>query len=365
MSEIEFEMYPGEAASNPYFLDGFGVAEGGHRWSIGRTSQMRIPVRRIGKMHLLVLEVIPWLSPPDIAAQRIIVGLNGRYATTIAVTHDMAIGLSLPGNITQTGEVVVSLDHIDSPASRTIDTYRDGSSMGLMLVSVRLFYTRPRLGVPVVELPPVKLIENERSSVVKDFQSLGHRCAFALLQRRWHADHLSLLQFSGMLTPILVRELVRGFAGLGNPSDLHAFIREDHRGLYSLYDRGRQIWFNTSEKICEVSEAEVVARAARRLAFLKRKLLEDLALADKIFILSSPYEVVEAEALAVHTALNLYGPNRLVWTNQQGDLPPGTVRRVAAGLFFGQLDYSGLTDRDPSDEAWFSVCKNVLSLLQN
>ena len=364
MAMVALDVLLGTTGGDGYVLDGWGEPEGGHRWAIGQTSRLRLPVSARGKAHVVVLDMIPWIRPPHVFQQRIVVGLNGRLVGTFSITHHMALGLPVPEALTLAGEIIVSIDHLDAPTNREFDTYQDGNSMNLMVLGVRLFRVTPRPTTPPVQLAPVTVSVDEKESLLSRFESLGHRCAFGLFQRRWGIDRHDLLRFVGVQTPILVRELLNDFEGLGTESDLHAFIREDNRGLYSLYDRVRQMWFNTSQPIDTTTPAAVVRLAGRRLRFLRRKFLEDMALGMRTFVVNSPYHIIDAEGLALHIALNVKARNSLLWTNQTGALPPGTVRRLGAGMYYGQLDTLGAVEGDPSDAAWFSVCKNTLTLLE-
>ena len=344
-------------------LDGWGGPEQHHRWAIGRTSRLRLPVADPDRAHVLMLDAIPWLHPPEITQQRIVVGFNGRFAETLAITHPMVVGLHVPQALTAEGELTVSIDHLDGPRGAAYDTYADGSSLNLMVSSVRLFVETPRTHAPPLQLPPVQVAMAERQALLAGFESLGHRCAFGLLQQRYDVHRLGLLRFAVIHTRTLVRELLRSFEGLGNEADLHAFIRENNRGLYSLYDRAREIWFNTPHPIGTTTPVEVTRLASRRLAFLRRKFLEDLSSEERVFVVNSPHLLTEAEALALFPALDVPARTTRLWTNQSGTPPPGTVQRQAPGLYFGQLDACGHVEGDPSDEAWLSVCANVRRLL--
>ena len=362
-SRLLTDIQLGDEASNAFVLEGWGAPEVEHRWAVGRTSRLRVPVTERGCAHVIIIDVVPWLHPPQITCQRTMIGINGRFALPVAFTHPMAIGVEVPAALTLDGEIVLSLDHLDGPAGAAFDTYRDGQSMSLLVLSVRLLLVSPRPPQPPAYLPPAGVAPGQEAELIARFESLGHRCAFGLFQQRWGVDRIGLLRFAGIHTPHLVRGLLDGFAGLGTEADLHAFIRNESSGLYSVYDRVRQIWFNTSQLFADVTEAEVTRSASRRLAFLKRKFLEDLHAGEKIFIVNSPMQMIEAEALALFTALGVSARNTLVWTNQAGSDPPGTVRRVAAGLYHGQLDRADAATGNPSDAAWFSVCANVCRLL--
>jgi hypothetical protein len=334
-------------------------------------------VARRGEPHVLVMDVKPWLHPPQIESQTVTIGANDRLLGTIGIPREGVFGLVLDGRQTLAAELVVSLDHLDAPLGQTIAAYHDGQAMGLIFKSVRLFALTERARLPPAARAPFpgsvadgslqqaveRATGRSTADILRQFESLGHRCQFGGFQARMGASSVGLLCFAGLSTPVLVRNLVQRFAGIGEPASLHAYDPQDGRDTWRLYDSAAEIWFNTSQPMAQTTIVQVEAQAARRLPFLRRKFLEDLAAAEKLFFLHSAYPLSEAEALAVFVALDLDGRNTLVWTNQDGDAAPGTVERLAPGFLYGRLDRLG-EDGDPSDEAWLNVAANAL-LLRN
>lgn len=375
MSALKLAIDFGAGGNAPEFaVSGFGEPEPSHCWMIGSLSQLRLPVAARGQAHVIVLHAVPFLRPPTIVKQSVRIALNAEIVATMTVADEFVFALHVPPKHTAGEFLLVSFFHVDSEASRAVDVYRDGQSMGLLCLSLWVFAPPARSQAERVVRRPlggasapalVQAVERatgrDIASLLMAFESLGHRCAFGAFQARYGADPLGLLRYAGLSTPRLVHNLMHRFAGMGAPKNLHAFIPENAKGLYRLYDRHVEIWYNTSQLIAQVSPEDVVALAARRLPFLRRKFLETLESGEKIFIVNRASPMTEPEALAIFAALDMFARNTFVWTNQDGRLPPGTVVRLAPGFYYGQLDRGGYLG-DPSDEAWLNVVANAALL---
>ncbi len=323
---------------------------------------------------MVLLHAVPFLHPPRIVKQTVRIGLNAEVVATVTAAEEFVFALPIPPQHTQGDDVLLSFFHEDSEASRAVDRYRNGQSMGLMCLSLWFFVTPPRPPEELVFMPPlgsdpaaelVPRVEQatgrDIASLLMGFESLGHRCAFGAFQERYGANPLSLLRFAGLTTPRLVQNLMHLFAGIGAPENLQVYMPDDTPGRYGLYDGNVGIWYHTSQHIALVSPEKVVALAARRLPFLQRKFMQDLESGEKVFVINRTPPMTEPEALAIFAALESFGRNTLVWTNQDGNLPAGMVVRLAPRFYYGQLDRGGY-DGNASDEAWLNVVANAVLL---
>jgi hypothetical protein len=379
MSKLEIAIDFGPAGnSHEYITRGFGDPEGGHIWTVGPLSQMLLPIRTPGEPHVIVLRVKPFLHEPRIQRQSIKIAIDAQVIASFTIPREVVFGLRISGEMAKRSELVVSIFHEDWEESRTVGTFRDGQSLGLMILGFWLFSETPRKAAKIKTLAAIDFdgnglplaqafknkVGSDLAEVAASFESLGHRCAYGLFQQRFGAHPVGLLRFAGLSTPRLVHNLVTRFDRLGDAENLRAFIPENSKGpykLYRIYDQHAEIWYNTSHRMEEAEPQEVVALAARRLPFLRRKFLEELELAEKIFVLNSPWPMTEPEALAIFVALDLYGRNRLLWTNQDGTMPVGAITRLSAGFYYGQLDRLGF-EGDSSDTAWCSLIANAAAL---
>ena len=113
----------------------------------------------------------------------------------------------------------------------------------------------------------------------------------------------------------------------------------------------------------ETDKAVLFAQQIRRLTFLRRKFLEDAALAEKIHVLTRSDCLTEPEALAVFCALTLQGPCTLLWTSYGDVGRAGEVVRLAPGFLWGELGEVDEVDRYADFEVWLEVMKRAIELV--
>jgi hypothetical protein len=104
----------------------------------------------------------------------------------------------------------------------------------------------------------------------------------------------------------------------------------------------------------------------RRLVFLKNKLMEDLANAEKIFVYKPPDgRLQDADMMAIWRAIRRYGPNEVLCVRLYDDLHlAGTVERIQDGLLMGYIDRSPTSmDREGvSYDCWRLICRSAFAL---
>jgi hypothetical protein len=204
------------------------------------------------------------------------------------------------------------------------------------------------------------------SQLVTQFESLGDNCEFGLVQRSAGAEPLGLLRFAGFTGAFdqrledLVKALDRGFEGLGDPDtiDITAEGPADHRE-FIVRERGYGLQYHTFLSPTDVNEAKLRQQESIRLRFLQRKLLADLASADKIFIWKSNVAVDVSRIRLLLDALRRRGPATLLWVCADRDTGPvGSVTRLDEGLLRGTIDrfapYDALADI--SNAVWLTIC---------
>ena len=194
------------------------------------------------------------------------------------------------------------------------------------------------------------------------FESLGDNCEFGLVQRRCGAEPLGLLRFANMELQQLLHSLRSGFADIGEARNMDCWLSEGPRREYVIRDRQHGLVFHTFLYEDDVAETEMIGKQAARLKFLQRKLLEDLKNGEKVFVCKRNTPLTEQEILPLHTALNRFGRNTLLFVVPADEAhPPGAVDRVLPGLFRGYIDRFAPDDNayDLSLEVWLSICVNA------
>jgi hypothetical protein len=123
-----------------------------------------------------------------------------------------------------------------------------------------------------------------------------------------------------------------------------------------VYEGQRSIWLMREQE-------------AARLKFLRRKFMEELECADKIFVYKFGTTLSEEEILPLHMALTRYGEATLLWVVlAERDRPAGTVEVLMPGLLKGYIDRFApdANAHDLSFDGWLRVCTNacVMARLQ-
>jgi tetratricopeptide (TPR) repeat protein len=183
-----------------------------------------------------------------------------------------------------------------------------------------------------------KIEAAEAKDLMMSFESLGGRaegCEFGGVQRQYGAEPLGLLRWSDMGPDDLIAALEQSFEGVGDPANtvLTApwsagadWVTEDTRF-------GMKMHTFLFDKDTAENRDRIFRTLCRRLRFLKRKLLEDLAVGDKIFVYKISYDILDRNALdRLHRALRKNGPSTLLYVRRSDeDHPAGrSCRRPQA-----------------------------------
>ncbi len=210
--------------------------------------------------------------------------------------------------------------------------------------------------------------------ILTRFQSLGDNCEFGLVQRWAGAEPLDLLRFASFHAPaedrlrLTTEALTAGFAGLGEPDSVVCELRDDYQPRqYAVWETRWNLLYHPERTEAEITPEALHAQQTRVLPFRRRKLLEDLAEAHRIFVWRSNVPNSETEVRALLACLRRYGPNRLLWVRAAaGDKPPGHVEDAGDGLLQGYIarlaPYNRAEDADYG--SWLAVCMNAVIVTQ-
>ena len=361
--------------SDAYVLDGWLAAESGHRWSAGAESRLRLPVADPGDRDVLILDVKPWCDAANLPAQTVMIAVNGRLIATLQMNDHRVFALRLPNGIAEAEETILSFSHLNCGTARpALGLDRIGRPLGLMVASVRVFrlddppgaaVTRPALPGGLsdgsLQAQATALTATTPEDLVTRFESLGLDCEFGTVQRNFGREPLGLLRFAGVVTHKLVDGLMTTFEGLGAPNTTRIFLTEEPRREFKVHEERYYLWYSTAQAPEHTTSDAVLAEQCRRLAFLRRKFLEDLQNGEKIFVLTRAEVMTQTEALAVFCALQVQGPNTLLWTVHGDASRTGQVDRILPGFLCGHLGEVDGRNYATMD-AWLSVLANAHSL---
>ena len=194
-------------------------------------------------------------------------------------------------------------------------------------------------------------------------------CEFGFLQRALQIEPLSLLRWTGVTLPNIIRLFNNDFkdvgqfettviTGVGDYFDWHVVdtvydLHCDHTHLDRL----------------TVPREEAQKMMCQRTSFLARKLREDLEDGDKIFVYRYSGRLEDqTEMLALARAVNAFGKNMLFFVCRADEHhAPLTVRQVHPGLVVGYMDWFNI-DRvgfPVNVDGWMTLCRAAYRLWQN
>jgi hypothetical protein len=207
------------------------------------------------------------------------------------------------------------------------------------------------------------------AELMVQFESLGNNCEFGAVQRRWGAEPLGLFRFAGVLNADKLSKAIESyFDGMFNAEYLRFGHDNEPNGSPEMYAYQLKFdfWLHVTEKEAELETERRLAVFTRRLAFLTRKLVDDLMSAQKIFVVKCELPNFEANAHKLYQALQTHGPNTLLWVDlAKEDEVPGAVECLGERLFKGYVDYFGGKVPRPdsiSPDVWLEVCRNAYDL---
>ena len=190
-----------------------------------------------------------------------------------------------------------------------------------------------------------------------------------IFQREFEAEPLGLLRWADLSHEALAEALETQFDGVGLPEHTLLFVPPtDGRREYWTRDSRYWMAMRTFVPADEIAEDKMFERVCRRLQFLRRKLIEDLAAGNKIFV----YKVLarnltDSEIGRIRQAVRRYGENTLLYVGYaDADHSPGTVEQPEPGLMLGYVERFAFSPDDrslgPATEEWLAVCRAAYKL---
>jgi hypothetical protein len=198
--------------------------------------------------------------------------------------------------------------------------------------------------------------------MIVHFESLGDNCEFGLVQRRLNAEPLGLLRFSFIELPLLLRGLRQGFEGLGDQATTEVIV-VGHDREFVVKESVYGMTYHTFQYENQISLETVREQQAARLNFLRRKLMEDVASGEKVFVIKRFPPLRPEEILPIYSVLNEAGRNWLLWMVPADPAhKAGTVQMLLPGLLRGYIDRFAPSENahELSIDSWTSVCKAAL-----
>jgi tetratricopeptide (TPR) repeat protein len=197
------------------------------------------------------------------------------------------------------------------------------------------------------------------TELLKNFESLGENCEFGLVQRYFGLEPISLFRWGSIDIGNLAGAIENRVAGLGDPAQTIIGVSP---GLeYFVSDTVYKFGIHTFVQQPTIEEHIFLAQQCRRLKFLGRKFLEDVASGEKIFVYAQAGAVDDAAVARLHRALRRHGRVTLLHVRGSDPAhPPGIVEAGGDGLLTGYIERFGKLPSQGWDiayDSWLSLCR--------
>jgi hypothetical protein len=373
--------------------EGFGLygwhgPEDGFTWTDGLESALLLPRLQAPNGWFVEVCATPFNPRGLLGGQRMTIAVDGCYIGGATVhEHKQTLAFFVPPSVTPLrgagiDHVLVTIGHPDAGRPSELESTDDTRLLALSMSGVRIqSLAEPRWPshVPIPDIEHIALSSDDDAAIayverllgitaaelVTRFESLGENCEFGLLQRRCGAEPLGLLRFSSAFLHRLLEALNAEFVGLGDELEV-TVGRSGHEWM--SHDRRYAFEWHTRIHPTEASGEQVHAGERARAKLLRRRLLEDLQTADKIFVYQRPGLASVEEVMPLFLALRRRGPNTLLWVAESDeDHPPGSVEVVSPGLLRGNIDRFGGRENgtwEISIMRWLEILVQAVNLRQ-
>ncbi len=215
----------------------------------------------------------------------------------------------------------------------------------------------PDLGIAsVTTLQPAPAARRQRMSILfkpsallLEFESLGSDCEVGLLQRLHGGEPLGLFRWGGPVIDNLITGLQREFADLGTPG---TFRLESRGSEYLMYDDIYKFVMHTYIPVDPSREERISQQLGRRMAYLRRLLIAQIAAANRIFVFKDVLSSGLPTIRVLHQHMRRFGPsNLLVVQAARAGTRATDVEQIDDGLFIGYVSAFGNMPANP-DGSW-------------
>jgi tetratricopeptide (TPR) repeat protein len=189
------------------------------------------------------------------------------------------------------------------------------------------------------------------------FEGLGKNCEFGLVQRRFGAEPIGLFRWNSIHIPNLIKGLERNFIDFDDPSNL---LVVKVGAEYVVRDLVYATSMHTFNNINEITEERVLEQQIKRTAYLKRKLLAELELGEKIFVHLGDHQRYPQAPAQLFDAISAYGDGTLLFVCvDETHTKSGTIDIINERFMIGYLDRLGRVSDGGWNidfDSWLSVC---------
>ena len=217
----------------------------------------------------------------------------------------------------------------------------------------------PVAAAPVATVAAPGAVPQDVKKLLLGFEPLGADCEFGLVQRHFGLEPLGLLRYASITLDSLIAALNDDLAGIGDPAFTRVGLGPGREFFIDDTRYGLAIHTHTGPD--QTSAELLLPGAQRRMAFLARKLLEDLREPTKVFLRTADPAEPPARLLALHRALLRHGGATLLAVELSAD--PARIGRaewLAPGVMRGWIERFGTVE--PLFAQWEAMCRAAYAL---
>ncbi|HYM73489.1 MAG TPA: tetratricopeptide repeat protein [Stellaceae bacterium] len=226
--------------------------------------------------------------------------------------------------------------------------------------------TAEAAALPSVSVAASAPDEISTPDLMRTFESLGERCDFGAVQRRFGVEPLGLLRFAFSRLDPLIEALDDRFQAVGTVEDTGFELYNDENILYmKKYGIVFHTFVSQKELPTQKKRDEFRRQQRRRLVFLRDKLVADLEDPQKIYVYATEERASDTDVARLFGALCAYGANSLLYVRPaSGNRPEGTVEVLEDGLYAGYFPRLAdfLAGEQPPFELWRRMCERTYRL---
>jgi hypothetical protein len=340
-----------------------------------------LPMANITRCCYFSFRVNPHVQPGALVSQRLHVAVNGYPVAKFSVTQRQVVaGLINRGFVKMKAATFVRLAHPDNARPVDFPEACSGDQRALAIAYEEFTFeelndVEEALASSIADALEVKAVPvgQRRNSVSPDpgcdhgpgdvlqhFQSAGDDCEFGFVQREFGLEPLGLLRFASISIDDLTRGLRAGFDGIGDLNSLDVFVPDNapnhdymvRAGLYGLT-------YHTGVLPLSISAEELRMKESARLRRLAEKLLEDIRLGEKIFVIKYKALPVPVQVARLLAAIRNVGDATVCWVMEARDpTMVGSAEWLLPGLIVGYVDRIDVAPlQDISLRSWLEVCR--------
>jgi hypothetical protein len=389
LSELTIN-FGGSGNSLSYLGGGWARAEENFTWAVGQESHLLLPLGHEAREFVLTMNVIPFVHPPALKSQRLIVSVDETTIGATTLSRPTVLAWRIPvGLIRRAERTLVTLSHPDVARPKDVAAGIDDRELAFSVSEVKVYHLPaalaadhpvpaglalggsigPGFGIhPGIELKDwvTRRTGLTLAELAAGFESIGENCEFGLVQRQCDTEPLGLLRFSGSFSHDIVRGVDREFEGIGEPEDITPKLEGNGgRREFMIHERKYGLVYHTFVYEGDRTIDLMRQQESTRLKFLRRKFIEELDAGEKIFVFKRATPVPESEILPLFMALNRRRANTLLWVvPEETGKPSGTVEVLMNGLLKGYIDRFAPGDNahDFSFSEWVKLCVHAFLL---